>query len=54
MSEATIFVVEDEPSFVDALTIGLTREGFKVESPPTGPRRSNGSTASTPTSCCSM
>jgi two-component system response regulator RegX3 len=31
MSEATIFVVEDEPSFVDALTIGLTREGFKVE-----------------------
>ena len=31
MSEATIFVVEDEPSFVDALTIGLTREGFAVE-----------------------
>ncbi len=31
MSEATIFVVEDEPSFVDALTIGLTREGFRVE-----------------------
>ncbi len=31
MSEATIFVVEDEPSFVDALTIGLTREGFSVE-----------------------
>jgi two-component system response regulator RegX3 len=31
MSEATIFVVEDEPSFVDALTIGLTREGFTVE-----------------------
>ena len=26
-----IFVVEDEPSFVDALTIGLTREGFTVE-----------------------
>ena len=31
MSEATIFIVEDEPSFVDALTIGLTREGFAVE-----------------------
>jgi two-component system response regulator RegX3 len=31
MSEATVFVVEDEPSFVDALTIGLTREGFRVE-----------------------
>ena len=30
MSEATVFVVEDEPSFVDALTIGLTREGFMV------------------------
>ena len=30
MSEATIFVVEDEPSFVDALTIGLEREGFDV------------------------
>lgn len=31
MSTPTIFVVEDEPSFVEALTIGLTREGFKVE-----------------------
>jgi two-component system response regulator RegX3 len=31
MSQATIFIVEDEPSFVDALTIGLTREGFAVE-----------------------
>ena len=30
MSEATIFVVEDEPSFVDALTVGLEREGFTV------------------------
>ena len=27
---ARIFVVEDEPSFVDALTIGLEREGFEV------------------------
>ncbi|HEX2047200.1 MAG TPA: response regulator transcription factor [Acidimicrobiales bacterium] len=26
----TILVVEDEESFVDALTVGLTREGFKV------------------------
>ena len=31
MSEATVLVVEDEPSFVDALTIGLKREGFRVE-----------------------
>jgi two-component system, OmpR family, response regulator RegX3 len=27
----TVFVVEDEESFVDALTIGLRREGFRVE-----------------------
>lgn len=30
MSEATILVVEDEASFVEALTIGLRREGFDV------------------------
>lgn len=30
MSEATILVVEDEQSFVEALTIGLRREGFDV------------------------
>ncbi len=27
----TVLVVEDEESFVDALTLGLTREGFSVE-----------------------
>ena len=27
----TVLVVEDEPSFVEALTIGLKREGFRVE-----------------------
>ncbi len=31
MSDATVLVVEDEPSFVEALTIGLKREGFRVE-----------------------
>jgi two-component system, OmpR family, response regulator RegX3 len=31
VSEARILVVEDEPSFVDALRIGLAREGFEVE-----------------------
>ena len=33
MSDAgtTVLVVEDEESFVDALTIGLKREGFRVE-----------------------
>ncbi len=31
MSGATVFVVEDERSFVEALTIGLEREGFAVE-----------------------
>ena len=30
MSEATVLVVEDEESFVEALTIGLQREGFDV------------------------
>jgi two-component system response regulator RegX3 len=28
--EATVLVVEDEPSFAEALTIGLEREGFRV------------------------
>ena len=27
----TVLVVEDEDSFVDALTVGLTREGFRVQ-----------------------
>ena len=31
MSQPCIFVVEDEASFVDALQIGLSREGFHVE-----------------------
>jgi two-component system response regulator RegX3 len=30
MGEATVLVVEDEASFVEALTIGLRREGFDV------------------------
>ncbi len=30
MSEGTVLVVEDESSFVEALTIGLRREGFEV------------------------
>ncbi len=31
MPEATVLVVEDEESFVEALTIGLMREGFRVQ-----------------------
>ena len=31
MTVQTVFVVEDEESFVDALTVGLQREGFRVE-----------------------
>src|ERR687894_662938 len=31
MSAPTVLVVEDEISFVEALTIGLKREGFRVE-----------------------
>jgi two-component system response regulator RegX3 len=29
--EVTVLLVEDEPSFVDALVVGLKREGFRVE-----------------------
>ena len=29
--EATVLVVEDEDSFVEALTVGLRREGFRVQ-----------------------
>ena len=30
-SRPTVLVVEDETSYVEALTVGLTREGFRVE-----------------------
>jgi two-component system response regulator RegX3 len=30
-STQTVLVVEDEESFVDALQVGLKREGFRVE-----------------------
>ena len=30
MPEATVFVVEDEEAFIEALSIGLGREGFRV------------------------
>ncbi len=31
MTQPTVFVIEDEESFVEALQIGLGREGFRVE-----------------------
>ena len=31
MGELTVLVVEDEESFVEALTVGLAREGFRVQ-----------------------
>src|SRR5690606_24111820 len=31
MPDVTVLVVEDEDSFVEALTIGLKREGFRVK-----------------------
>ena len=31
MSTQTVFLVEDEESFIDALTVGLKKEGFRVE-----------------------
>src|SRR4051812_36993818 len=30
MAETTVLIVEDEDSFVEALTLGLRREGFRV------------------------
>jgi len=30
-TETTVLVVEDEDSFVEALSIGLRREGFRVQ-----------------------
>jgi two-component system response regulator RegX3 len=37
MAETSVLVVEDEDSFVDALTVGLTREGFRVSVARDGP-----------------
>ena len=31
MAQPVVLVVEDESSFVEALTVGLSREGFRVE-----------------------
>ena len=31
MGELTVLVVEDEESFIEALTVGLSREGFRVQ-----------------------
>jgi two-component system response regulator RegX3 len=31
VAEVTVLVVEDEESFVEALTVGLSREGFRVQ-----------------------
>ena len=31
VTQPMVLVVEDEPSFVEALTVGLTREGFRVQ-----------------------
>ena len=30
MAETTVLVVEDEDSFIEALTVGLSREGFRI------------------------
>ena len=46
-------MVEDEESFVDALTVGLKREGFRVQVARDGAQASTCSTPCAPTSCCS-
>ena len=53
VDEKTVLVVEDEESFVEALTIGLAREGFRVEVARDGAEALDASTRSTPTWCCS-
>ena len=42
--QTTVLVVEDEESFIDALTVGLKREGFRVQVAATAHRRSTCST----------
>ena len=51
--ELTVLIVEDEDSFVDALTVGLRREGFRVQVARDGGRRSTCSTPSRLISSCS-
>ena len=52
--DATVLVVEDEDSFVEALTVGPEAGGVpRARSPATAPRRSTSSTRCSPTSCCS-
>ena len=53
MSEATVLVVEDEASFVEALTIGLRREGFDVVVATDGAEALEMFERHSPTSCCS-
>ena len=55
--QVTVLLVEDEPSFVEALVVGLKREGFRVEVAMTGLRpwrssRPYGPIWSCSTSCC--
>ena len=49
-----VLVVEDEESFIDALSVGLEREGFDVAVARDGAGgRSPCSTGAASTSCCS-
>lgn len=52
-SQAVILVVEDEESYVDALTVGLGREGFEVVVARTGAEALARFPRSTPTWFCS-
>ena len=51
--DATVLVVEDEDSFVEALTVGLKREGFRVQVARDGAEALDVFDAVRPTSCCS-
>ncbi len=52
-SEPTVLVVEDDESFVDALTVGLAGEGFNVAVARDGVDALDALDECHPTSCCS-
>ena len=49
----TVLVVEDEETFIEALTIGLKREGFRVQVARDGAEALRRVRRRRPTSCCS-
>ena len=53
MSHTKVLLAEDDESFIDALVIGLSREGFDITVARDGNQASSFSTRSIPTSSSS-